>query len=576
MQLSLIPAAALIILNLTIIFYVVRQQDRPRSGFFLIVNAVCLLVWASGQALFQFIGDESPWVLTLPYLAGLLIPANFLYYALTRPHPLREYGRGPVLMIVLFAPAFILTLLEDYSDPRVQLLFSYSYTTESLTLANLTRRITFIYLALLVFGSVAIQSVRYYTSTGPEQNASKHLVATIVGPIFFASLFWVSSAEGAPTIIPSPSFILVIMAQVGLLVVLRQEEIRNPKTLNRLVYYLIAILVAFILVNLLFQFYIYVQGRIVLERTAAWFILSATLLLLLIARVRFVEKAFDKLIFQRAHEYRKVVDETRHELREARERLRHAERLSMVGEVSARVAHEIKNPLGPIKGYTQMMREKMEANPDFPEQENFLRYIDVIQEEIDNIDRRIKEFLKSTREPSLYLEEANLNDIVRRCVSVLRLELTAGRDMGDTLLPIVIEGEIEESLPVVKIDIARFEEALFNLARNSLEALGENTSGRIRLKTCHARNDEGEEGVEISVLDNGPGFSDEDLQKSSNSFYTQKKGGTGLGLAIVRSTVEAHGGSIKIGNRPFGGGHVRMWLPYETRENPGALLPKPV
>ncbi|MCC5874920.1 MAG: hypothetical protein JJU11_01750, partial [Candidatus Sumerlaeia bacterium] len=171
------------------------------------------------------------------------------------------------------------------------------------------------------------------------------------------------------------------MAQAGLVAVLRQEELQRRRLLTRAAYYLTAVLVAVLLVLLLIEFYTFHGGKVVLDRTVGWLMFMASLLLLVLARLKPVESILDRLVFERAREYRQLVSETRKELREARERLRRAERMSVIGELSARVAHEIKNPLGPIKGYTQMMREKLMEPGDFPHREKFLQYLEVIAEE---------------------------------------------------------------------------------------------------------------------------------------------------------------------------------------------------
>ncbi len=576
MTLSYIPILAILLINLAVIAWVIKNQDRTRSGFFLIVNALSLIIWAGGQALYRNIGTELPWVLSLPYLAALIVPGNFLYYALTRPHPLTPGWRSPVGILVIFAPAVVLSAAENYSMGDVQRLFGYSYRVRDILFESITRRLTVLYLIVFLGAALVVLGVRYYTSAGPERNTCKHLIATILGPLMFAGIFWASTVEGDPAAIPSPSFLFAIMAQGGLVVVLRQEELGKPRTLGRAVYYLTAVLIAFVLINLLSEFYSFAAGSIMLERTAGWMMLGATLALLLVARLRFVEHTFERLLFTRATEYRQAMDETRQELREARERLHRAERLSMVGEVAARVAHEIKNPLGPIRGYAQMMREKLEKDPSLAHRDDFREYLDVITEEVENIDRRVKEFLSSARQPQLHIGSFPLNDMVERCARVIRLELTAGRDIGGEVLPIRVECETDPAITDIRADASRLEEAIFNLARNALEALGEQTRGRILFRTVAVQGPDGEPGAQISIADNGPGFPPDKMNRFFEPFFTQKEGGTGLGLAIVKSTVEAHGGTISLRNRELGGGEVSMWMPLVARENPGALLPKPI
>lgn len=573
LTLSYVPLIAILLLNLFIVGWVLRQRDRTRSGFFLLVNCLSLVLWAGGQALFKLVGQAAPWVLSLPYLAALLVPANLLYYGLTRPVPIREMWRGPILIAIIFIPALILTLFESYSV-ELEPFFSYSYRTDRFSSDNLPMRLTQIYVLILLVSAIAVMGIRYYTSTGPEQNTSKHLIASILGPLMFAGFFWGGSQGGGAAILPSPSFLLAIMGQVALFVVLRQEELRQPKTLARTVYYVMAVLIAFVFAHLIQEFYIVVQGGIVLERTAGWLVIGSILAFLLLARVGHFERLFDKLMFARAAEYRQIVEETRHELKEARERLRKAERLSVVGEIAARVAHEIKNPLGPIRGYTQMMREKLEKTEAFEEREKFLNYLEVIQEEVDNIDRHVRDLLERSRQPQLIIETVDVNKLVRRCARVMRLELSAGREMSGLLLPVAIEAEVDPQLEPIRADGSRLEEAIFNLARNALDAMVDRTRGRITISAKRKAGNNGEDGVSIVVSDNGPGFRAAEIDQHFESFFSQKSEGTGLGLAIVKGTVEAHGGAISLKNREWGGGEVQLWIPRIAKENPGALLPK--
>jgi signal transduction histidine kinase len=572
MGLSLVPLTVILLINITIIGWVMRNRDRTRSGFFLLLNSLALIIWVGGHGLFRLVGTASPWVLSMPFMASLLIPGNFLYYALTRPQPLHRFWKSYWAIILVFGPALLLAILEDYSTQTKQI-FNYSYRTDQFEFDTLIHRVVLVYIAIQLIVTVVVLSIRYSSLEGPEKNTAKHMVATITGPIFFAGFFWASSSRGDIAIIPAPPFIFAIMAQVGIIIVLRQEELKNPKPLSRFLYYLTVVLVAFLLVYLFEEFYSFVEGSIVLNRTMGWIMLGCTVVLLMLARFTRGSRKFDDILFARAAEYRRTIEETRTELKTARERLHRAERLSVIGEISARVAHEIKNPLGPIRGYTQMMREKIQQTEDFKDRERFLEYLGIIQEEVDNIDKRIRDFLDHARQPKLLLKKTDLNQLIEQCARVLRIELATEKEVLGSFLPLEVRTDLAET-PEVEVDCSRIEEAIFNLARNAVDALGDKTRGYILIKTQEETKSESEKGVRVLVCDNGTGFSSDNLEKFFEPFFTQKGKGTGLGLAIVKSTIEAHGGSVQIKNRPTGGGEVSFWLPYIAKANPGALLPK--
>lgn len=576
LKINIIPAITIILINVLVIYFVVRSRGQTKAGFFLLVNAMSLVFWAGGQALFYWFEGAQPLAAGLPYLAALMVPANFLYYGLSRPRPIRPFWSSPVGLYLLFLPPVILAALENYKSYGMNLLFNYSYRVGQVNLDGWATRAALLYCIVMIGSALVVLGIRYYTTTGPDKNTAKHLIATIIGPLLFAGVFWASARTGPISIVPSPSLVFAITAQLGLIVILRQEEIRRPRILNRAVYYLTAVLVAFLLVHLMLEFFTFVQGGLVLDRTISWLVIGSTLLLLLVARSKPLQNAFERLMFSRAQEYRNLYQETRQELRGARERLRKTERLSVAGELAARLAHEIKNPLGPIKGYTQMMREKLEDDPAFTHRESFLRHLEVIAEEVENIDRRVRGFLNLARQPQLLQEPVDVNRLVRRCSQLLRLEISAQGDPPTGQRGVEIEMELDEELMTILGDQGRLEEALYNLARNALDATQEAGGGIIEFRTSEQKGPAGEEGVLIIVHDSGNGFKTELISKLFDPFFSEKEDGTGLGLSIVKSHIESHGGTVTLTNREDDeGGEARIWLPKVVKANPGAALPKP-
>jgi len=574
MSLALVPIIALLLLNAAVFAWIVGLGDRTRSGFFLMVNCLALMLWATGQFLDRTLELGTAITLSLPYLATLLIPANFLYHAVTHPRPLIPIAGRGVFIFAVFAPAVVLPLIENYDESLAELLF-VTMRTEIPRIQSLGTRAAVLYAMACAFGAVAALAVRYNSSQGPDQNTSKHLIACVVGPFIFAGVIWASSSGASGVILPSPGFLFAIMAQGAVVVVLRQEELRSPHLFQRVVYVLAAIIASFILVVLLSELYSLLIGGVLIDRTAGWMLVAIMLCLLLGARLANVDRLLDNLLFTRAAEYRRVMEETRRELAEARERLRRAERLSVVGELAARVAHEIKNPLGPIKGYSQIMREKLEGTPEFVHRDAFLRHLNIITEEVENIDRRVRELLDSARLPQLAVDEVDVNRLVERCATILAMEAAASTEFEEPRRPTRVELRLDAALPVITADPARLEEALFNVGRNALESLGR-ASGRILLET--ARRDLPASripGVLIAIEDDGPGIDAEMQEHLFEAFYTRKEGGTGLGLAIVKSIVEAHGGSVLAQPGAAGKGtRFEILLPLKAALNPGAMLPK--
>jgi signal transduction histidine kinase len=236
-------------------------------------------------------------------------------------------------------------------------------------------------------------------------------------------------------------------------------------------------------------------------------------------------------------------------LADSRERLRQTERLAAGEEVARRVAHEIKNPLSPIlltlEGLVKTRRLRpQEFDAAFDEA------VRTIQEEIHRMRGMLDDFGRFGRLPLPRPRPTDLNDLVR-AVLPLYAENTAGA---------AIASDLDPSLGAVLIDPDRMSEVINNLLLNAVQALGAG-SGIVTV-TTRAVGD----GIELCVLDTGPGLRPEVLQRLFEPYVSTRPGGSGLGLAIARRIVLDHGGRIKAGNRPEGGAEVRVFIPSSGRK----------
>ncbi|MDK2971921.1 MAG: hypothetical protein PWP23_1676 [Candidatus Sumerlaeota bacterium] len=558
-----IPTAALVLLNLIVIVFVARERGRTQSGTFLLVNATALILWAGALQLWRAMPQNSA-ALWLGTAASLAIAANQFYFAATRPTPIGPaFRRGWRTLLLLFAPAVGASVLINY-DAAVVIRdtspFLYSAWSD---LWYAEGQLPLLVQTLLLVSAVAVLAIRMREAApGPDRNLPRHLVAVIVGPALFFVLFAAVSTYHPISLIPSPGLLLALIAQLGILVVIRQEEVERPLYLSRWIFYSIAVLLGFFISHLLFTLYESVTATILLAPTVRLTVLVTIMLLLLTSSIPPVQAFFDRMMFRRAWEYRRLVRAAQAELVETRQRLRRAERLSVVGEMAARIAHEIKNPLGPIKGYTQMMREQLEQMDEFPQRPKFLRHLSIISEEVENIDRKVRMLLNMARQPALTVEPEDLNRLAERAATLLRLEVDtmAGED-GMRPHSITIHERLAPNLPLVRCNRARVEEALFNLCRNAFEAVGHR--GHIVIGTQSLQAPDGRPGVAFTVEDNGPGFSEVARQHLFQPFFTDKDTGTGLGLSIVKSHIEMHRGFVDFSERSGGGTIATLWLPVD-------------
>ena len=229
--------------------------------------------------------------------------------------------------------------------------------------------------------------------------------------------------------------------------------------------------------------------------------------------------------------------------------LAHAARLTMVGQLSASIVHELSQPLGAILSNIETA-EILLASKEIP--------VDMIREILVDIRKDNERASNVIRRMSALLRKRKLElgpiDLNAAGSEVIRLIAGETHRQG-----VKIEEHFADDLPVVRGDLVHLQQVLLNLILNGMEAMSELAESNRRLTIRTARNGNGD--VEVSVEDSGPGISPERLPMLFDSFFTTKPHGMGLGLAIVRSIVEAHGGRIRAENISTGGACFRFTLP---------------
>jgi signal transduction histidine kinase len=567
--LQTIPASALVLLNLILFIYAWRERERSPSAFFIALSSMMLILWASGAGLGRAFGPAR-WTTTMVMMPYILLPAIFLVYTLLRPSPLFKkinplaltpFAVGPAVLVLAWDVLRRLDPQEDIGEPIPRLVYS------SLGDMIVTEGWLVVAHAIVICGvSMWVLARRQLQArTALEERIGKYLFMPIASAVIFSMVFSTVSLVTPMVMVPGMGFLWIATLQISMLVVIRFEEIDRPLYLSRWIFYAIVILVGFILGSLIDTFWESVMGERLSLASARGALIGTMVVVFLIAHLPAIQSLFDRLLVRQAWEYRELVRAAQTELYETRERLRQAERLSVVGEMAARIAHEIKNPLGPIKGYTQMMLEKLDKCEGFPQRENFTRHLSIIAQEVENIDRKVRMLLGMARQSDLVLAPVNLNDIADRAAMLLRLEAEAlAGDPGEQRHTIRIFDDFDSALPPVPCNRARIEEAISNLCRNAFEAVSD--KGEVTLRTRATPGPDGAAGVVVRVEDNGPGFSDSARAHLFEPFFTERPGGTGLGLTIVKSHVEVHGGTITFTPRPGGGTIASIWLPLRPVE----------
>jgi signal transduction histidine kinase len=247
--------------------------------------------------------------------------------------------------------------------------------------------------------------------------------------------------------------------------------------------------------------------------------------------LRFVVKHGEKIIQQRAEERLKL-----------EEKLNRAEHLSAIGEMTAGVSHEIRNPLGIIKSSAQLLKKKMEkldASTTIP---------DIIVEESARLDRIITDFLDFARPRIPDLHPCKISEIIDKNLAFLAPQIKKNN--------IRVTRNVPDDLPEIMADNTMLYQAFLNIFINAFQSMDKN--GCITVKARH------ESGcIIINFIDNGKGIDQEVLKKIWTPFFTTKDTGTGLGLGIVKNMIEAHNGTITIENGDPDGVNAEIRLPVQ-------------
>jgi nitrogen fixation/metabolism regulation signal transduction histidine kinase len=229
-----------------------------------------------------------------------------------------------------------------------------------------------------------------------------------------------------------------------------------------------------------------------------------------------------------------------------------AQREAAWGEVARRLAHEIKNPLTPIRLSAERMRHKLLPSMNEKDAQLLDRGTETIVQQVEAMKEMVNAFSEYARAPRFEMVDVNLNQLVTEVTDLYRAQI-AGRS-------VTLDVRLEPEVTSLVADRGRLRQLLHNLLTNAVEALEGQAGGAITVATRLAQRN-GEEVVEIAVEDNGPGFQRELIGQVFDPYVTTKPRGTGLGLAIVRKIVEEHGGHVEADNRAGGGARVRVELP---------------
>jgi signal transduction histidine kinase len=234
---------------------------------------------------------------------------------------------------------------------------------------------------------------------------------------------------------------------------------------------------------------------------------------------------------KRYQELAETLAETNRRLEQAQAEARRSERLAALGQLSAGLAHEIRNPLGVIKGSAEMLTQKLhDANPLASELAGY------ISSETNRLSALVTRFLDFARPLHADTETQSITAVVDRSLADVATLWKGGK--------IQVMKEYQADLPLVPLDESLSEQAFVNLIQNAYDAMGDE-DGSLRVQVARAMAN-GRDGVEVRIEDTGPGIPAELREQIFNPFVTTKKTGVGLGLSIVSKIMDGHGGFVHI------------------------------
>ena len=252
---------------------------------------------------------------------------------------------------------------------------------------------------------------------------------------------------------------------------------------------------------------------------------------------------------RQAKRYRELAEtlaETNRRLEAAQEEARRSERLAALGQLSAGLAHELRNPLSVIKGSAETLTRKLAASD--PLTTEMAGYI---SSEVNRMNMIVTRFLDFARPRKLDPHREQIQPLIERA-------LKAAQDRWPEA-KIEVERQFAAGLPQVSVDRDLTEQVFTNLVLNAYEAMGP-AGGKLRVAAAAAQSD-GRRGVEVTIEDTGPGIPAELREQIFNPFFTTKESGVGLGLSIVSKIVDDHRGWIRLSSESGKGACFRVFLP---------------
>ncbi|MCA0987727.1 PAS domain S-box protein [Guptibacillus algicola] len=230
--------------------------------------------------------------------------------------------------------------------------------------------------------------------------------------------------------------------------------------------------------------------------------------------------------------------------KQTEEFLRTSDKLSVIGELAAGVAHEIRNPLTSLKGFTQILKSRLSDESD-------QEFIKIMMSELDRINMIVNEFMVLARPQAVTYEKANILDLIENVLTLIETQAILNN--------VQIFTRLIKTVPAITCSENQIKQVLINVLKNAIEAMPD--GGEIVVSVYVDSTD-----IMIEVKDNGTGIPDHQLSHLGEPFYTTKKKGNGLGLMICRRIIQNHKGEMTFASEEGLGTTVAIKLPLDLQQ----------
>lgn len=258
---------------------------------------------------------------------------------------------------------------------------------------------------------------------------------------------------------------------------------------------------------------------------------------------------YDLILCRYSDMYQEVVKAKTEEITRIKKEAK-LDRLTLIGEMAAKVAHEIRNPISSINLNLELLEDELEGFKGRVQTDEAEELVRSIREVLDGLSRFVQDYLQFARLPSMEFKPHDINFILENLLSFLSTEI---RDRKVELIT-----DFDENIPLLMLDEDQLNRALMNVLKNSIEAMPD--GGRLIVSTRL----KGDAAV-INISDSGTGIERREWDKIFLPFYSTKKNGTGLGLPLAEQIIREHGGSISLTSIVGKGTTFTISLPVSGR-----------